>query len=160
MALSLVILSGCGGMSNPFSSDSGNSAEAAAPDYYYGEFSDVPVPSSMKKDGEATTIQPAAGVKSGGQSFKGRVELSSLNDFMINAMTREGWSFQAAFRSTKSVLVFEKNDKYCIIYTTDGPINTGMHVVVAPKVASSGSILAPAGSSSIGGASYSNPITE
>ena len=141
----LFSLAGCADLFNSNSSSdssSGSTVSASSvSDYYYAEFDDIPVPTALSPSGTPTIIYTNTGIKSGSQAFAGRVEITSLNTFMINHLTKQGWGFKSAFRSDKSVLIFEKSDKFCVIYNIDGTITTTMQVFVTPKV--SGSSVTP-----------------
>lgn len=124
------------------SSAAANPAVPVVSEYYYADFNDVPIPKDMKATGEATVIQSPGGVKTGLQIFKGRVQITSLTSAMNSYMAREGWSLCSALRGNeKSIHIFEKPDRYCILYVQDGLFNTEMLVSITPKL-NSGSGLA------------------
>ncbi len=126
-ACMLLALAGC---SNPFSS----SQQAARPDPYYGEFNDVPIPSAMDPDSGNTAVTYApGGLKTGMQLYKGRVEVGSLAAVMGTHMTRDGWTLRSALRSTHTILVFDKPDRFCTIYIYDG-FSTEMRIFVTAKL--------------------------
>lgn len=102
--------------------------------YYYAEFDDIPIPSALSGVKETTIITTPNGTKTGVQVFKGRVEVGSLNKAMISYMQRDGWEMRSSTRGTRSILIFEKNDRYCTIYILDGMLNTEMQVYVSPKL--------------------------
>ncbi len=111
------------------------SPEPQGPDPYYAEFSDIPIPRAMSVDnGETSLSYGPGGMKSGVQSFTGRVEVSSLTTAMGGNMTRDGWTLRSAMRSVKSVLVFEKPDRFCTIYILDGWMTTEMRIFVTGKL--------------------------
>lgn len=117
------------------SSITGNNVyESPGQDYFYGEFSDIPIPREMNKNTETTIITTPHNIKTGLQSFRGRVEAGSLIRAMQSYLAREGWILQAATRGATSLQIFDKPDRYCVIYVEDGSIFTEMQVYVAPKL--------------------------
>ncbi len=130
----IVLCAGCasdGSFSNPF--------ETAVPtpggNYYFGEFSDVPIPNDMSESSGATfvSVHPS-GIKSGVQKFSGLVDAVSLIKTMRRNMADQGWVLRSLLRSTESVLVFEKADKVCSIQISDGTFSTSMRVFVSPRL--------------------------
>lgn len=120
-----LMLGGCAGMFGTSSSEG---------PYYYGEFDDIPIPSELSGIKETTIITTPGGIKTGLQVFKGRVEVGSLNSAMISYMQREGWELRSSTRGARSLLLFEKQDRYSTIYITDAFFNTEMQVYVSPKL--------------------------
>lgn len=119
------LLGGCGGM---FGSSSHEGP------YFYAEFDDIPIPTEVSSIKETTIITTPGGVKTGLQVFKGRVEVGSLNSAMIGYMQREGWEMRSSTRGARSLLIFEKEDRYATIYILDGMFNIEMQVYVSPKL--------------------------
>lgn len=122
----LLALSGCAELFG-YSSSNGEP-------YYIAEFEDIPIPSELGGIKETTIITTPGGVKTGLQIYKGRVEVGSLNSAMVGYMQREGWELRSSTRGARSLLLFEKEDRYCTIYILDGFLNTEMQVYVSPKL--------------------------
>lgn len=128
-AFFVALLPGCSGM---FGSSSSSEP------YFYGEFDDIPIPSELSGIKETTIITAPGGVKTGVQVFKGRVEVGSLNSAMLGYMQREGWELRSSTRGARSLLLFEKEDRYATVYILDGMFNTEMQVYVSPKLTNIG----------------------
>ena len=111
-----------------------STAEGGTAGYYYGDFDDVPIPREMKPEKEATVLHTSSGVKVGTQSFAGGVEIVSLNKAMTGYMTHEGWILISSLRGQRSILVFEKPDRLCVIHSFDGSFSTTMQIFVTPKI--------------------------
>lgn len=130
----IVLCAGCasdGSFSNPF--------ETATPtpggNYYFGEFSDVPIPNDMSESSGDTFIAAhQSGIKSGVQKFTGRVDAISLIKTMRRNMADHGWTLRSLLRSTESVLVFEKPEKICSIQISDGTFSTAMRIFLSPRL--------------------------
>lgn len=131
MLLLSIVLGGCFNSNNNSSDD----AIASGATYYFDEFQDVPVPNEMKarkKDGFIT--YSSTGTKLGTQCFSGRVEMASLVTAMYGHMQREGWILRSVFRSSRSIMIFEKPDTICSIYVDEGIFETCMLMFVSPKL--------------------------
>lgn len=130
LVVSLALLGGC---ANIFGTSSGGGEP-----YFYAEFDDIPIPAQLSGIKETTIITTPSGIKSGLQVFKGRVEVGSLNSAMIGYMQRENWELRSATRGARSLMLFEKEDRFATIYILDGAFNTEMQVYVSPKITSAG----------------------
>lgn len=129
----LVLSIALGGCLN--SNNTSNDAIASGATYYFDEFQDVPVPNEMKaqkKEGFITYNH--SGTKLGTQCFSGRVEMASLVTAMHSHMQREGWVLRSVFRSTRSLMIFEKPETMCAIYIDEGIFDTSMLMFVSPKL--------------------------
>lgn len=124
-----LVLSGCAG------TGSGDGDASSGLNYYYDEFKDVAIPKEMSPEKKETFITYTAdGVKLGTQIVSGRVEMASLVTAMQGYMQRDGWTLRSVFRSTRSILIFEREDRMCSIYIGDGMMTTTMLIFVSPKI--------------------------
>jgi len=124
-------LGGCFGAS----SESGTDPVSTGLSYYYDEFPDVAIPREMTAQKKETFITfNADGTKLGTQIFSGSVEMVSLVNAMTGYLQRDGWTLRSNFRSSRAILIFERADRICSIYISDGMMNTEMLVFVSPKL--------------------------
>jgi len=105
-----------------------------APLFY--DFEDIPIPQEMDMINDESRVFMMGQLKSGVLVFKGRVEPNSLVDFFQVAMVREKWQLKSGFRYNRSVLVFEKPQKACIIIIYSRLFYTYLEVYVAPTYGS------------------------
>lgn len=118
------------------SSDGGSDPISTGLNYYYDEFSDVAIPREMSPDKKETFITfNTTGVKLGTLMVTGRVELASLVDAMRGHMQRDGWSLRSVFRSSRSIIIFEKADRMCSMYLSEGMLTTEMLIFVSLRLA-------------------------
>ncbi len=68
----------------------------------------------------------------GFMTLRGRVEPGSLLNFFTMALPREGWKLRGQFRYSRSMLIFEKPEKSCVMLVKEGPIYTYVEIYVAP----------------------------
>ena len=71
-------------------------------------------------------------IKTGILTLRGRVDLNSLISFFQMAMPRENWKPKGAFRYQRSVLIFEKPDRICVIRLYEDIIYTYVEIFVTP----------------------------
>lgn len=116
-------------------------AEESA-DYYY-DFDDILVPKEMELKNEDSFILETPNSKSGVMVFEGKVEISSLTNFFINNMMKDNWQLRSAFKSNRTILVFEKMDRYCIINITDGKFTTLLEIWVSPRSNDGAQVITP-----------------
>lgn len=122
----LIVLSGCDKV--PFMNE-----EPPAPPSH-SHFDDVLIPSEMSVDRDNSFVFETQGFKAGTLYFKGRVDVDSLTDFFKNSMPKDGWRLKSIFRHPKTVLLFEKPDKNCIVMIYENTLFTYLEVWLAPQV--------------------------
>ncbi len=155
LVLATLLLSGCASSDNSDSTSASTSTTAVA-EYYYDAFANVAIPQDMEpSNSESFSTYTADGVQVGIRQYKGRVDINSLVNVMQRYMVRDGWTMRTVFRAKRSMLVFDRHDRICSLYITDGLISTTMWVFVAPKLAD-GAVHAPAASSPAPAASYNS----
>lgn len=134
LVAALALFSGCasdGILVNPFAD---NTPPPVNP-YYYDEFPDLPIPNEMTEVASDTVItSTASGVRTGIQHFQGRVESVSLINAMRKNMANQGWTLRSLFRAQQTIMIYEKTDRVCSLYITDGMIYTDMRVFVSQRL--------------------------
>jgi hypothetical protein len=105
-------------------------------DYYY-DFDDILVPRELTLSTPESFIIETPQSKAGVMVFTGRVEMSSLTTFFVNNMTKDHWVMRSAFKSNRTILIFDKEDRYCVVNITDGKLKTSVEIWVTPRMASS-----------------------
>lgn len=138
--VTVVVLSGCsstGGQSappNPVTQQSGqpSSAPGSSPRPMFYDFPDIPVPTELEISQNESYVFQSGSFKAGLMTFKGRVDINSVINFFQMAMPREGWKAKGGFRYRRSVLVYEKQDKTCVINLYTKLYYTYVEVYVAP----------------------------
>ena len=129
-------VSGCTGLqtksSEPSSSASVKKDEGPVPLYY--DFGDVLVPSQLKINKKTSFVFQTPGLSAGVLSLKGRVDGSSLIAFFENNMAKDAWKKVSSFKSPRTILMFQKENRWCVINITDGDFNTSVEIWVAPTL--------------------------
>jgi hypothetical protein len=106
-------------------------AEPATALYY--DFKDVPVPKEMEIKKERSFVFQTSEFTAGSLSFSGKVEADSLISFFKNKMSEDSWRLLSYFKSPKNIMVFLKEDRFCIITIVGGSFATDLEIIVMPS---------------------------
>jgi len=129
----LIFLSGCAGL-DVLSTSSNPSEEASIP--LYRDFEDVAIPRELKEDKKSTYIIESAGYRSGILALKGRVERNTLIDFFKDNMAKDNWKAVTSFKTPdRAIMLFQKENRWCMINITEKEIYTYVEVGVVPTMA-------------------------
>lgn len=96
------------------------------------DFPDIPIPSELKVVPDDSYVFQSGAFKTGLLTLKGRVDINSVINFFQTAMPRENWKAKGGFRYRRSILVFDKPDKTCIINLYEKTYYSYVEVYVAP----------------------------
>jgi hypothetical protein len=104
--------------------------EENAPLYY--DFGDVPIPTELKLVTKSSFVYRTSGFSAGVLVLKGAVEFGSLIEFFENNMAKDNWRIISTFKSPRTLLLFQKETRWCVINITDDKFNTHVEIWVAP----------------------------
>ncbi len=108
-----------------------------APPIYY-DFGDVRVPEELKVDNKASFVYRSAGLSAGVLVLEGRVELNSLIAFFEAGMANDKWDLLSLFKSPRTMMLFKKEKRWCVINITETLSTTLVEIWVAPSIGESG----------------------
>ena len=106
-------------------------SDSGVPARYY-DFGDVLVPKELKVDKKSSFIYQTDGFSAGVLVLKGRIETSSLISFFENNMTKDNWHMISSFKSERTMLLFQKAHRWCVMAITDESFYTYVEIWVAP----------------------------
>jgi len=109
---------------------SGNE-KGTAPRYY--DFDDVLVPNELKVQNNRTFVFRTPGLTAGVLSFTGRVERNSLITFFEHSMAADRWKPVGSFKSPRSILLYQKTNRWCVISITENDFTTDVDIWVGPN---------------------------
>jgi hypothetical protein len=118
-------------------SDAKEKNDKDAPLYY--DFGDVLIPRELKLDVNSSFVYHTSGFTAGILAFKSKVELKSMVDFFENNMMKDNWKPVGTFKSPRTLLLFQKENRWCVINITDNRWDTLVEIWVAPFSDISGS---------------------
>ena len=110
-----------------------SSTSTAVPALYY-DFGDVLVPKELKVNKKSSFIYQTGGFSAGVLVLRGRVETSSLISFFESNMVKDNWKIISSFKSERTLLLFQKAQRWCVITITNGSYNTNVKIWVAPTI--------------------------
>ena len=131
-----LLVSGCAGTATKkeaSTSETMASEDKGASPLYY-DFGDVLLPSELKVDKKSSFVLRTSGFSAGVVSLKGRVDGNSLITFFLNNMAKDNWTEVASFKSPRSVMLFQKANRWCVINITEKDFYTYVEVWVAPTI--------------------------
>ena len=101
-----------------------------APLYY--DFEDVLIPRELELDANSSFVYHTSGFTAGILTFKSKVELGSIVNFFETNMAKDNWQAVGTFKSPRTLLLFQKENRWCVINITDNRWDTLVEIWVAP----------------------------
>ena len=98
----------------------------------YYDFEDVLVPRELKLNTESSFVYHSSGLTAGVLVFRSEVERNSLIRFFENNMTKDNWQYVSSFKSPRTLLLFKKENRWCVINITENRWDTWVGIWVAP----------------------------
>lgn len=133
MALAVLLAAaGCSTLQKDKETSPAPRATAQEPLGSYHEFEDVLIPKEMELDAKRSFVFETPQFKTGILVYEGRVEAVSLANFMEKNMVKDNWHMRSKIKYNRTILVFEKPDRDCIINIEDQTFKTVLEVIVAP----------------------------
>lgn len=131
----LLVLPGC--QSALQNRDQGTAAssqpQAAAAVGTYQEFDDVLIPNDMELVDKNSFVFETPQFKTGILTYKGKVDAVSLANFFEKELIKDNWKLRSKMKYNRTIMVFEKPDRDCIINILDETFTTYLEVMVAPR---------------------------
>jgi len=118
-------------------SDAKEKDDKNVPLYY--DFGDVLIPRELELDVNSSFVYHTSGFTAGILAFKSKAELGSMVNFFENNMAKDNWQAVGTFKSTRTLLLFQKENRWCVINITDNRWDTLVEIWVAPFSGESGS---------------------
>ena len=100
------------------------------------EFNDIPIPPEIDVQSKNSYVFESGQIKMGFLTLRGRVDSNSVMNFFVAALPREGWRLKGQFRYNRSLLIFDKPDKVCVILMKEETYYTYVEIYVSPVAAS------------------------
>ncbi len=130
-----LVMTGCSGLSSG-PGGPGPGDVSTTPNYY--GFSDVLVPGELTEDIKNSYIVQSQGFSAGVLSFRGRIDRTALIAFFRENMTKDNWKTIGSFASSRTILLFQKENRFAVISIADGDFYTQVEIGVIPMVSETG----------------------
>lgn len=114
--------------SSPVQADMMNQAPAAS----YLDFGDILIPYGLKADSKESFVLRSSGLTAGVLVLKGRVDKASLVNFFEINMAKDNWQLVSSFKLPRTVMLYRKDSRYCIINVFEGRLRTKVEIWVTP----------------------------
>ncbi len=135
-AVFFLIISGCAGgkskKSGPKSQVTTPEVKGPSPLYY--DFGDVLIPNELKVNKKASFVYTSSGFSAGVLTLSGKVAISSLIAFFESNMQKDNWRIIGLFKSPRTIMLFQKENRSCVINITEKDFKTHVEVWVAPTI--------------------------
>jgi len=146
----VVILVLTTGACTTLSTDSKKEGERAAktdapPNTVYYDFDDIEVPRELKIERDDSFIYNTTGFAAGVLALKGRVEFNSLVRFFETSMPKDNWRPVGHIKAESAMILFHKENRWCVITLEEGSFYTYARIWVAPTVFDLENPLLPSG---------------
>ena len=98
-------------------------------------FDDILIPSQLKVNKKTSSVFETENLVAGVISLKGRMDVDALVEFFKNNMNKDNWSAVSMFKGPRTILLFEKGSRWCVITETNGRHDAQVQVEiwVTPK---------------------------
>ena len=130
----LLAAAGCSTLSKDKQQEASPEPQAKKPAPVYHDFNDVLVPAEMQIERDESFIYQTAGFTVGILTLKGRVDLESLIEFFEKNMPGDNWQMVSQFKSPRTMMLFQKNNRWAVVEISEGTYYTYAKVWVAPTV--------------------------
>jgi len=135
-AVFFLIISGCSGVK---SKNSGSESQVTTPKEegpspLYYDFGDVLIPNELSVNKKESFVYKTPGFSAGVLVLSGRVAISTLIAFFENNMQKDNWRAISSFKSPRTVMLFQKENRWCIINMSEKDFKTYVEVWVAPTI--------------------------
>lgn len=134
VVIALLLVGGCQHLNMGSNFESTAQAQPANPDpspLYY-DFDDVLVPQELKMNKKQCFVYRSSGLSAGVLVLSGRVEINSLIAFFENNMTKDNWALVSVVRSPRTLMLFKKENRTCVITIKSGQLLTNVEIWVVP----------------------------
>ncbi|WP_461210825.1 hypothetical protein [Desulfocurvus sp. DL9XJH121] len=99
----------------------------------YQEFDDVLIPNDLDLVGKNSFVFETPQFKTGILTYKGKVDAVSLANFFETELPKDNWKLRSKIKYNRTIMVFEKPDRDCIINIIDETFTTYLEIMVAPR---------------------------
>ncbi len=124
-----ITISGCASVKS-LNKSATKTKQGAIPSYY--DFGDVLIPKELKITKKLSFVYRTPGFTTGVLTLTGRVEINSLVAFFENNMIKDNWREISSFKSPRTIMLFQKENRFCVINIIDEEPKVRVDIWVSP----------------------------
>ncbi len=133
-----MLVTGCSGARTRGEEPAESSVRERQNQPLYYDFGDILIPRELNVVKDSSFVFRTPGLSAGVLSMKGNVEVTSLITFFEANMAKDNWTPVSSFKSPRSMMLFQKENRWCVINITDQSFSTYVEIWVAPTIGSAG----------------------
>jgi hypothetical protein len=114
-------------------SDRARLLQERRPSPVYYDFDDVLIPGELKPNRRISSVSQTETISTGVLSLSGKIEIEALFQFFKNNMAKDNWRSVSGLTGSRSLLLFEKGNRWCVIIMAGDGYGTRVDVWVAPR---------------------------
>lgn len=101
----------------------------------YHDFDDILVPKILQVNRKMSSVFETSTISAGVLSLGGPLKMDELIGFFMANMTKDNWTFVSMFKGPRSILQFEKGNRWCVVTLMDRryTYKTQVEIWVTPK---------------------------
>jgi len=101
----------------------------------YHDFDDILIPKTMQLNRKMSSVFETSTISAGVLSVGGMLKINELIEFFKTNMTKDNWTLISMFKGPRSILQFEKGNRWCIMTLMDRRYGykTQVEIWVTPK---------------------------
>jgi hypothetical protein len=137
MMVMALVFTGCSALkmtSKPMTAPTGESSNVKSTSIYK-DFGDVLIPGKLKEDPKESFVIQTPGMIAGVMALNGRVAPAALAAFFQTNMTKDNWRAITSFKSKRTMMLYQKDNRWCVISITPKDFSTHVEIWVAPTSA-------------------------
>ncbi len=124
-------ISGCASVTS-LNKSATKAKKGPIPSYY--DFGDVLIPKELKIKKKLSFVYRTPGFTTGVLTLTGRVEINSLIVFFENNMAKDNWREISSFKSPRTIMLFQKENRFCVINIIDEEPKVRVDIWVSPTI--------------------------
>jgi hypothetical protein len=130
----LILCAGCASLGGGQEQPTVETSPAPEAGPLTSDFQDIRLPRELKEVKNETFFMQTGTFSAGVLTLRGRVEVNSLIAFFETQMRADNWQLVGFFRSTRSLMMFYKENRWCVINITEKHVYTYVELWVAPTL--------------------------
>ena len=132
IGIGVVIFLTISGCANITSLNKGATKAKKGPTPSYYDFGDVLIPKELKINKKLSFVYRTPGFTTGVLTLMGRVDINSLIAFFENNMVKDNWREISSFKSPRTIMLFQKENRFCVINIIDEEPKVRVDIWVSP----------------------------